>query len=205
MKRARRTPVLVAALLWPGLAFAQIPVPTPVPQPPPPAEEPVPETAAAIAPGAIEIQLGVAGITLPESSRGTYSAQPELRLGFFLHEYMELQGELSVRVWPLGTVAANSYGVSGNVLFFIDPPTSRARLFLLGGGGGQFADPPGPAEGRSFDPLVRGGIGVRVSLAGTGVSLLQPLSFAAEYRGELVFADDTDFVSGISLGVSRFL
>jgi hypothetical protein len=155
-------------------------------------------------PGLIEVQVGVAGIVLPEASRGTFSAQPELRIGLFLSDHLELQGEASVRVWPLGVVAASSLGLSGNALFY--PATaSRARIYFLGGGGGALTDPPGPAEDSSFDPLVRGGTGVRVALAGLGVPILDPLTFVAEYRGELVFADDTDFVSGISLGVSRFL
>jgi len=163
----------------------------------PPAEEAAPEIARGLV-----FRVGVAGIVLPEASNGTFSAQPEVRFGWFLQQRVAIQIEGSARVWPLGGVAARSYGLAGNVLWF--PPLGREgrELYLLAGGGGAYTD---PAVGdTSFDPAIRGGIGVLAPLAGL-VPSLAGLRLAVEYRGELVRADETDFVSGISIGVSRNL
>jgi hypothetical protein len=153
--------------------------------------------------GTLEVQVGVAGIVLPEESRGTFSAQPEVRVGWFLRERLELQAEGDVRVWPLGTIAARSYGVSGNLLWYPPLADDRHDLYFLGGGGGAYTDPPGPAADTSFDPLLRGGVGLKVPLEGLNEAF-RAIYFTAEYRGELILADSSDFVSGIALGLSRF-
>jgi hypothetical protein len=154
-----------------------------------------------ITPGTLEFQVGVAGIVLPEDTDGMFSAQPQIRAGLFLREGVELQGEADARVWPLGPIAAHSYQVTGNLLWF--PRLSdHHELYLLGGGGGAFSNPPGP-EGGSFDPLLRGGLGVKIPLVAL-TEAFRALYLTAEYRGELVFATNTSFVSGVALGFSRF-
>lgn len=177
--------------------------PPPTMTPPPdeaPAAEAVVEDAAP--PSGLIVRIGVAGITLPEASDGTFSAQPEVRLGWFSGADLALQAEASVRVWPLGPVAARSYGVGGNLLWFPPPLQGGADLYLLGGGGGYYTD---PAVGdASFDPVVRGGVGMMVPLKGMS-GVLAGMRFAFEYRGEMLLADETDFVSGVSMGISREL
>lgn len=153
--------------------------------------------------GTLEIQVGVAGIVLPEESDGLFSAQPELRVGWFVRDRIEFQVQGDVRIWPLGDTAARSYGGSGNLLWYPKLAGDRHDLYFLGGAGGAYSDPPDPALSSGFDPLVRGGIGLKVPLAGLS-DALRSLFFNAEYRGELVLQDETAFVSGISIGVSRF-
>ena len=56
-------------------------------------------------PGTFEFQLGVASITLPEESDGMYSAEPELRVGWFLRQTLEVMVQGNIRAWPLGATA----------------------------------------------------------------------------------------------------
>lgn len=151
-------------------------------------------------PQGLVLRIGVAGIVLPEDSRGMFGAQPEVRLGWFHRQRVAIQVEGSARVWPLGGIADRSYGVAGNVLWFPPFTAERRDFYLLAGGGGAYTE---PAEGdASFDPEVRAGLGVLAPLAGL-IPSLHSVYFAAEYRGALVFRDGTDFVSGIALGLSR--
>jgi hypothetical protein len=180
-RAARSVPCLVAI----GIALAPGSVPAAVP----------------IAPGTWEFQAGIAGIVLPEDIPGTYSLQPEARIGYFIREGIELQAQGDVRVWPLGSVAPNHYGVGGSVLWF--PPIQEERsLYLLGGMGGAYSDPPGSEEESSFDPLARAGFGFKVPISGLGP--LDGSYLNLEYRGEMAFTDDPDFVSGAAIGLSFF-
>jgi hypothetical protein len=151
--------------------------------------------------GTWEIQAGLAGIVLPEDIEGTYSLQPEVRFGYFIADAIELQAQGDVRVWPLGSVAPNSYGVGGSVLWFPSIQEER-NLYLLGGVGGAYTDPPGSAEDSSFDPLGRVGFGFKVPI--TGLGFLDGSYLNLEYRGEMAFVDDPDFVSGAAIGLSFF-
>lgn len=150
--------------------------------------------------GSKEIQIGVAGIVLPENSLGTYSLQPEVRVGWFIREAVEVVLQGDVRVWPLGEKAANSYG-AGVALAFFPKLNETHNLYLLGGVGGAYADPPGAVDA-GFDPLVRAGFGFKVPVA--GLPLLPGAYLNVEYRGEFVLADENDFVSGAALGLSFF-
>ncbi len=181
--RSRFVLPLVAACFHfsPGKAFAAVPIEA----------------------GTWEIQAGLAGIVLPEDIQGTYSLQPEARLGFFIVDAIELQAQVDVRVWPLGSVAPNSYGFGGSVLWFPSIQEER-NLYLLGGVGGAYTDPPGSVEDSSFDPLGRAGFGFKVPITGTGLGFLDGSYLNLEYRGEMVFVDDPDFVSGAAIGLSFF-
>ena len=214
--------VRVVLLALPFVAFSPVlvraqdaPEPRPNPVAPPmPAPVAAPAAAAnaaadtsdaevlAVAPEGLVLRFGVAGIVLPEESGGTFSAQPELRLGWFPQAHLAVQVEGSARVWPLGAVASHSFGLAGNVLWF--PPLSEGRreLYLLAGAGGYYTDPP--VGDATFDPAVRGGVGVMAPLGGLAKSL-SALRLSVEYRGEYLLADKTDFVSGIALGFSRNL
>jgi hypothetical protein len=160
----------------------------------------------------MEIQVGVAGMVLPESFPGTYSIQPEARFGYFIREGLEVQALGDVRVWPLGGRAPHSYGIGGSLLWF--PSFQEERSFyVLGGAGGTFSDPAGPAEG-GFTPLVRAGVGFKVAM--TGLKFLGSGFLTMEYRAELHFFDDpeyfddptltneSDFMSGAAIGFSFF-
>ncbi|GJM43885.1 MAG: hypothetical protein DHS20C21_07270 [Gemmatimonadota bacterium] len=155
--------------------------------------------------GTMEFQFGLTGMALPENSGGgSLSAQPELRVGRFVAEGVELQLVGDARVWPLGVTAPSSYGVSANLLWFPNlGPTSR-NLYLLVGGGGALVDPPSAAVGSSFDPLGRVGVGVKVPLSELSVSWTKSLFFTVEFREEYVAADESDYLSGISFSVSQF-
>ncbi len=153
-----------------------------------------------ITPGTMELQAGIAAIILPESVDGTFSAQPEVRFGYFLREAVELQVIGDVRVWPLGAKAPHSYGIGGVLLWFPRVHEDR-NFYLLAGAGGAYTDPPG-TEGSSFDPLGRAGFGFKVPMEGFG--FLPSAFMTIEYRAELSFADETDFVSGAALGISMF-
>ena len=201
------SPVLASAQEAPEPKPAPLapPMPAPVPAPAPAAEAP-PDTALAEPAGAIPqglvMRFGIAGIVLPEASGGTFSAQPELRLGWFPQAHIAIQIEGSARVWPLGPVAAHSFGLAGNLLWFPPISAGRRELYLLAGGGGYYTDPP--LGGSSFDPALRAGVGVMAPMGGL-VHSLSALRLSMEYRGEYLFADQTDFVSGIAIGFSRNL
>jgi hypothetical protein len=192
--RSTLASALALALVLPRAAPAQ-------PAPDAGAAIPAPAPATPVA-GGLEVRVGVAGIVLPEASGGSFSAQPEIRVGWFLADRLELQAEGSARVWPLGSVAPHSIGTVFNVLWFPPLGAGRRDLYLLAGGGGAYADPP--VGDAAFDPLLRGGLGVTAPMAGL-VPAWTSISFAVEYRGELVLADDADFVSGVSLGLLRSL
>lgn len=180
---------------------ALLPPPT-APVAPPAAEEAEAEGPAGVVADGLVLRVGIAGIVLPEASGGTFSAQPELRIGWFTGVDMAVEVEASARVWPLGGVSAKSYGVAGNLLWFPSFGGDQRDFYLLGGGGGYYSDPVlGDA---SFDPVVRGGVGLLASLASL-IPSAASVRLAVEYRGELLLADETDFVSGIALGLSRNL
>ena len=154
--------------------------------------------------GTLEIQGGMAAVTLPEQYFGSISAQPELRFGYFIAEGLMIQAVGDMRVWPLGTAAPSFYGVTGNLLWFPNLGPRSRSLYLLGGAGGLLLDPPNPAEGRTFDGVIRGGVGVKISLAELGARFLHPFHFTVEFREELSIADETDMLSGVSFGLSSF-
>jgi hypothetical protein len=185
MKPARLTflfPVALVSLLLAGIASAQ--------------------TFPVVA-GTMEVQVGAAGIVLPENTNGMVSAQPELRLGYFVSEGLQLQIVGDARVWPLGMVAPANYGVGAQFLWFPNLGPQNRNLYLLAGAGGAYSDPP--RDDSQFDPLARVGLGVKVPLAGVGLGFLQRAHLTVEYRGELLFQDETDFVSGAAVGFSFFL
>lgn len=153
-----------------------------------------------ISPGTKELQIGVAGIVLPENVNGTFSAQIEARVGLFLKEALEAQVAGDVRLWPLGDKAPDSYGIGVNFLWYPKLYEDR-NLYVLAGAGGALTDPPGPDDG-GFDPLMRAGFGFKVPVS---KFVFIPASFLTiEYRGEMLFADDSDFVSGAGLALSFF-
>ncbi len=154
-----------------------------------------------VVPGSLEIQGGIGMVLMPEEEKGFVSAQPELRVGYFFAEGVMLQAMGDTRVWPLGTVGSSSYGVTGNILWF--PNFADRSLYFLGGAGGTLQDPPGE-EGSSFDTLLRGGLGMKASLAGIGAGWLAASHFTMEYRTDIVMKDETNIVSGIALGLSWF-
>jgi hypothetical protein len=51
--------------------------------------------------------------------------------------------------------------------------------------------------------MLRGGIGIKVSLSEIGLRFLHPLHFTVEFREEYVRSDENDFLSGLSFGLSR--
>jgi hypothetical protein len=154
--------------------------------------------------GTLEFQGGMAAVSLPEQNFGSVSAQPELRIGYFFSEGMMAQLVADTRVWPLGTAAPSFWGVSGNVLWFPNLGPRSRNLYLLAGGGGALVDPPAAAEGSSFDPLLRGGLGIKVSLVEVGLTFLQQLHLTVEFREEMVVGDETDLLSGVAVGLSSF-
>jgi hypothetical protein len=154
--------------------------------------------------GAVEIQAGIGATLMPEDEEGFVSVQPELRVGWFLGDGLMIQAMGDSRVWPLGTVGSSSYGVTGNLLWFPNLGPGNRNFYLLGGAGGTLQDPPGPAEGSSFDTLLRAGIGAKAPMAGVGVGWLDVSYFTMEFRTDLVIQDETNFVSGISMGLSWF-
>jgi len=156
--------------------------------------------------GSSEVEFGVAGIILPESEDGPYSAQPEVRLGYFLAEGLELQLGLHGRIWPLGGVASKSFGLAGHLLWYPNLGPDSRNLYLMGGGGAARNDPP-PRIKRdpNIDPFVRGGLGYKVPLRNLGVGFLMSAHLTAEYRVEYVLEENNDFVSGALLALSYFL
>jgi len=180
------------AILFAGVAEATVPVP--------------------IDPGTIEMQFGAAGIVLPENFRGTFSAQPEARIGYFISKGLEIQAQGEVRVWPLGGQAPDHYGIGVSALYF---PALREEqnFYLLGGLGGALIDPPGELEG-GFKPFARAGVGFKVSMA--GLKFLGSGFLNMEYRFEKLFVDDAELfddptlesgssvVSGAAIGLSFF-
>ncbi|NNE44695.1 MAG: hypothetical protein HKN12_10830 [Gemmatimonadetes bacterium] len=155
--------------------------------------------------GSLELQFGIATIALPEDTEGTYSAQPQLRLGLFLSEALQFQVEGYARVWPLGAVAPSSYGVVAQVAWYPSVGPNVRGLYFLAGAGGALNEPPGFMTESSFDPLVRGGLGYRVPLNELGVGFLTAAHLNAEYRAEYLLEDPSDFVSGVAVSFSYFL
>jgi hypothetical protein len=182
----------VVAFLFPASSDAAVPVP--------------------IDPGTVEFQFGAAGIVLPENFRGTFSAQPEARIGYFIRRGVEIQGQAEMRVWPLGGYAPDHYGIGVSALYF---PALREEqnFYVLGGLGGALIDPPGESDG-GFKPFARAGVGSKVSMA--GLKYLGSGFLNMEYRFEKLFVDAADLfddptrdggsslVSGVSLGFSFF-
>jgi hypothetical protein len=157
-----------------------------------------------VVPGTLEIGAGMAAVALPEATTGSISAQPEVRVGYFFAEGMMLQVVADTRVWPLGIVAPTSYGIAGNVLWFPNLGPQNRNLYLMAGAGGALVDPPGPAKGSSVDPMIRGGLGVKVSLADVGLHFLRPFHLTVEFREEYVHSDENDFLAGLAFGLSAF-
>jgi len=154
--------------------------------------------------GTLEVGAAMAAVALPEHTGGSISAQPELRVGYFIAEGMMVQVVGDTRVWPLGTQAPKWYGVAGQLLYFPNLGPRSRNLYLMAGAGGALVDPPNPAEDSSMDPLIRGGVGVKISLVEVGLRFLQGLHFTAEFREEYVRSDENDFLSGLSFGLSTF-
>lgn len=156
--------------------------------------------------GSTEVEFGFAGIVLPESEDGTYSAQPELRFGYFLAEGLELQLGLHGRIWPLGAVASKNYGVAGHVRWYPNLGPGNRNLYLLGGAGAARNDPPPRIpEEASVDPFARGGLGYKIPLRDLGIGFLSGAHLATEYRLEYVLRGDNDLVSGGLLALSYSL
>lgn len=158
-----------------------------------------------VAAGTIEVQAGMAAIALPEATRGTYSAQPELRLGFFVAEGVEAQLEANIRMWPLGSVAPHSAGVGAHLLWYPTLGPGHRNLYLLAGGGVSRNDPPGVLTERTFDPLGRAGLGYKIPLSELGLGALSNGFLTTEFRMEMHFEDERDVVSGIVAAYSYFL
>jgi hypothetical protein len=165
-----------------------------------------------VTPGTLEFQLGIAGIVLPEDQNGTFSAQPEVRAGYFVLEGLQLQAEANARVWPLGNQAPKSYGLGAHVLWFPRPFPSRS-VYALGGLAVSYLDYADRYQIESgVVPSVRVGGGIKVSLAKGFVRFMRSGHFTVEYRGEwirlnedmVVSGRQVDFVSGIALGYSIF-
>ncbi|HMB71100.1 MAG TPA: hypothetical protein VKU85_17445 [bacterium] len=182
--RFRFAALVVAALALPVLAQAQ---PAPV------------------AAGTLEIQGGIGAIGLPEGTDGTYSAQPELRVGFFLSEGIELQAAGSIRMWPLGTVAPHNASAAAHLLWYPSLGPGHRNLYLLAGGGIARNDPPGFLIERTFDPLARIGFGFKIPLAALGLGAMSAGWFTTEFRSEVLFEEFTSPVAGIAVGYSYFL
>jgi hypothetical protein len=159
-----------------------------------------------MASGTLEVQFGLAAIVLPEGSDGAYSAQPELRVGLFLMPGLELQVQGDARLWPLGSVAAKSYGASAHLLWFPALSPENRNFYLMAGGGGALSDPPARTGLDSgFDPLLRGGLGYKVPVSGLDFGFLKRPHLTVEGRLEALFQDETDLVSGGSVALSYFL
>jgi hypothetical protein len=169
--------------------------------------------------GSQEIQVGFSAISLPEFVGGSISAQPELRYGRFVGEGLEVQLGAETRVWPLGTQAPKLYGGSLSVLWYPNLGPRNRNLYLLVGGGGSWNDPPQVTRDASFDPAVRAGMGVKVSLENLGLAFASGWHLTVEYREELVLynedegayaglgtdvSTDRDLLSGLAIGVSLF-
>jgi hypothetical protein len=180
----RSAALLVAALSIPGLARGQ---------------------AAPVEAGTVEVQAGMAAIGLPEGTDGTYSAQPELRVGWFLSEGVEVQGVGHIRMWPLGAVAPHNAGAALHLLWYPSIGPGHRNLYLMGGGGIARNDPPGVLVERTFDPLARAGLGYKIPLSGLGLGAMSAGWFATEFRLEMNFEDDTGVVAGIVGAYSYFL
>jgi hypothetical protein len=155
--------------------------------------------------GTIEVQAGMAAIGLPEATNGTYSAQPELRLGFFLVEGLEAQLEANIRMWPLGSVAPHSAGAAAHLAWYPSLGPGHRNLYLLAGGGVSRNDPPGVLTVRTFDPLARAGLGYKIPLSQLGMGAVPHGFFTTEFRAEMHFEEQTDIVSGIVAAFSYFL
>lgn len=180
----RLAALAVAALSLPALARAQV---TP--------------TAA----GTLEVQGGMAAIGLPEGTDGTYSAQPELRVGYFLSEGIEAQVVGHIRMWPLGMVAPHNAGAAVHLLWYPSLGPGHRNLYLMGGGGIARNVPPGVLAGRTLDPLGRAGLGYKVPLSGLGLGAMSAGWFTTEFRMEMHFGDETSVVAGIVAAYSYFL
>jgi hypothetical protein len=159
-----------------------------------------------VTPGTIEVQAGMAGVVLPEASDGTYSAQPEFRVGYFLAPALQLQLVVHSRLWPLGAVAARNHGVVAHAVWFPNLGPQNRNLYLMAGAGGARNVPP-PATGLdvSFDPLLRGGVGYKIPLQDVGLGFLSSTHLTVEYRAEYWLQDEAAFVSGAAFGFSYFL
>lgn len=158
--------------------------------------------------GSIELQGGIATIGLPEATNGTYSAQPELRVGYFLHPAIELQLESNIRIWPLGSVSPHSAGVAGHLLWYPSLGPAGRSLYLLGGAGVARTDPPGVLSVRTFDGLARGALGYKIPLPKHGPEgpVDSNAFLTTEFRVEMVFPKDhTDVVAGIAVAFSYLL
>ncbi|MBZ0267087.1 hypothetical protein K8I85_02940 [bacterium] len=153
--------------------------------------------------GTMEIGAGISAVALPEQTTGSISAQPEVRVGYFLAEGLMLQVTADTRVWPLGTAAPSTYGVAGNLLWFPNLGPRSRNMYLMAGGGGNFVDPPSPTVDSSLDPLLRIGVGVKVPMEEIGLNFLHPYHFTVEFREEMAVGDETDFLSGLSFTLSR--
>jgi hypothetical protein len=182
--RLRFAAVTAAALLLPVLARAQ---PTPV------------------GAGTLEVQGGIAAIGMPESTRGTYSAQPELRLGYFLADGVELQAAAHIRMWPLGAVAPHNAAAAAHLLWYPELGPGHRNLYLMAGGGVARNDPPGYLIERTFDPLARFGVGYKIPLADLGLGAMSAGWLTTEFRVEALFEEYTSPVAGIAVGYSYFL
>jgi hypothetical protein len=157
-------------------------------------------------PGTLEVQFGLGAIILPESSDGTYSAQPEVRVGLFLMPGVELQVQGDARIWPLGSVAARNYGAGAHLLWYPNLSPENRSLYLMAGAGGALTRPPARTGlDSSFDPLLRGGIGFKVPLSGLDIGVLTRSHLTVEARLEAIFQDETDLVSGGAVALSYFL
>jgi len=155
--------------------------------------------------GTLEVQAGMAAIGLPESTNGTYSAQPELRLGYFLADGVELQAVGHIRMWPLGPVAPHSAAGAVHLLWYPSLGPGHRNLYLMAGGGITRNDPPGVLLERTFDPLARFGIGYKIPLSGLAIGAMSGGWLTAEFRGEALFEEYTSPVAGIVVAYSYFL
>jgi hypothetical protein len=158
-----------------------------------------------VTPGTLELQVGFAAITLPEGSDGSYSAQPQVRLGMFLAPGLALQVEGSFRIWPLGAVAPGSIGASAQIAWFPTLGQGNRNLYLMAGAGATRNDPPARTGlDTSTDPQARVGLGYKIPLSNLDLGFVSKAHLNVEYRAEFLLEDETALVSGASLGLAYF-
>jgi len=152
--------------------------------------------------GTWEFQGGFSGTMLPEAYDALWAAQIEARAGMFVVEGWEIQVIGDARIWPLGTQAPKSYGITGNVLWF--PRMGEHRnLYLMGGAGGFQRDPATETQPEAgFQMVVRTAVGTKIKMPGQG--FIGRTHLTTEFRGDFWFEETTSFVAGFAIGLSWF-
>ena len=155
-----------------------------------------------VEPGTLEGQIGASHSVLPEEVNATTAIQLEGRGGYFFAEGLEAVLAVDTRIWPLGSQAPASFGVTGNVAWY--PAISEERnLYLSAGGGGFFRDPDESSPLDSgFQPMFRGAVGQKISLEKMGP--VRDFYLTSEFHLSVWFEEETSIIGGISIGLSYF-